>query len=188
MGFLSSRLLYEEELEELEETTCFTQQEIKILYERFKMLDRNNIGYITFNELMMLPEFHSNPLSGIMLNAIEDTLKYENMSFPYFLDILQIFSKKSDKKERIKFLFKAYDLNKDGKICENVLGKLYKTINGENCDDILMAVEVKRVLNAYDHGNKGHLSYKDFCRFYNSDLTIDETLIIEFSTNLHSTQ
>lgn len=173
-------MLYEEELEELEETTCFTQKEIKILFERFNMLDRNNNGYITFNELMLLPEFHSNPLGGIILNGLEETLNYENMTFPFFLDVLQIFSKKTDKKERIRFVFRALDLNHDGRICANVLVRLYKTINGENCDDVRMFVEVKRVLNMYDQGNKGYMSYKDFCRFYNIDPTIDDILTIEF--------
>ncbi|KAM0673409.1 Calcineurin subunit B type 1 [Gurleya vavrai] len=186
MGFLTSKMLYEEEIEDLIESTCFTRQEIKILYERFKMLDRSNNGYITFNELMMLPEFHSNPLSGIILNAIEDTIKYENMSFPYFLDVMQVFNKKKDKKDRIRFIFKAIDLNCDGKICANVLMRLYKMINGENCDDVEMTIEIGKVLNVYDSGNKGYLSFKDFCRFYNSDCTIDKILIMEFDRSLHT--
>lgn len=175
-----SRMLCEEELEELEEITIFTQQEIKFLFERFRLLDRSNKGFITFNDLMMLPEFHSNPFSGIILTAIEETIKYENMTFPYFLEILQIFHKKTEKKERIRFLFKAFDLNKDGKLCSKVLERLYKILYGEHFDEIDMVYEIKKVLNLFDQGNKGYMNYKDFYRFYNMDSSIDEILKIEF--------
>ncbi|EJW03458.1 hypothetical protein EDEG_02223 [Edhazardia aedis USNM 41457] len=184
MGFLTSRMLCEEEIEELSETTNFTPQEIKILFERFKLLDRSNSGYLTFNELMMLPEFHSNPLSGILLNAFEQTINYENMSFPYFLEILEIFSKRTDPKVRCNFIFKSLDLNKNCKLTVKVLCKLYKLINGDKCDEVKMIMEVQKVLRNYDLDDKGYLDFDDFCRFYSSDPTIDNVLIIDFKSEV----
>lgn len=186
MGFLNSRMLCEEEIEDLLEATVFTSHEIELLYERFKILDRGNRGYVTFNDLIMLPEFHSNPLSGLILNAIEEKHKYENMTFFYFLEFLQIFNKKSEKKDRIKFMFKVIDINKDGKICNKILTKLFNILYGDNVDEIETSVEVKRVLNAYDQGNKGYISFKDFVRFYNTEKEIDDVLIISFYRDFNS--
>lgn len=177
-------MLCDDEIDELQEHTIFKPHEIKHLFERFKCLDRSQNGFISFNDLMMLPEFHSNPLSGLILNSIEETLNFENMTFPYFLEILQIFNRRMCKKERIKFLFKAFDIKKDGKLCREVLSKLFQIINGDKCDRLIMDAEVAEVLKQYDQGNKGYLNYKDFSRFYHSDVEIDMVLIIDLESEL----
>lgn len=173
-------MLCEEEIDDLLESTVFTYHEIELLYERFKILDRGNRGYITFNDLIMLPEFHSNPLSGLILNAIEEKHRYENMTFLYFLEFLQIFNKKTEKRERIRFMFKVIDINKDGKICVKILKRLFQILYGEQADEVECDVQVRRVLNAYDQGNKGFIGFKDFVRFYNAEKEIDDILIISF--------
>lgn len=180
MTFFDNEYLYEEEIEELKEGTVFTHNEVVMLFERFKMLDKHNNGFITLNELMMLPEFNSNPLSGLILNAIEDTMNYETMAFPYFFDIMQIFSTRTNQKERCRFLFKSFDMNRDGRICDKVLQQIYRLMFGENCDELKMYSEVKKVLNDYDRGVKGYLNFKDFQRFYTADKSIDELVAIDF--------
>lgn len=178
MGQYNSRLLEEEELEQLIEQSLFTINEIKLLYERFKILDRSCNGYITFNDLMMVPEFHSNPISGILLNAIEETTEFENITFPIYLEVLQIFHRGTNKTIRSKFIFKAFDLNKDGKLCQNVLENLYMLVNEE-----LDKAAIKKVLDCYDKGNKGYLNYRDFTRFYKIE-KIDEILILDFNKSI----
>ncbi|TBU12208.1 hypothetical protein CWI38_0671p0020, partial [Hamiltosporidium tvaerminnensis] len=185
MGILNSRVLCEEEIEDLLATTVFTKQEINILFQRFRMLNRSQQNYITFNELMLIPEFHSNPLSGLILSAIENYIQYENMTFAYFLDFMQLFSHKTDKKERIKFIFSAFDINKDKKICKDVLLNIYTLMNGNSNICIEQAeASVYRVLSLYDRGNKGYLSYKDFIRFYTSDPSLDKAMVIDFSREI----
>lgn len=183
MGQSASQMLCDEEIEDLLESTVFTYHEIELLYERFKLLDRGNRGHITFNDLIMLPEFHSNPLSGLILNAIEEKHGYENMTLIHYIEFMQIFNQKTDKRERIKFLFKVIDINRDGKICKKTLKRLYQILYGDLVDEVDTLIEVKRVLNAFDQGNKGYIGYKDFVRFYNADKEIDEVLKINFIKN-----
>jgi Ca2+-binding EF-hand superfamily protein len=132
----------------------------------------------------MLPEFHSNPLSGLILSAIESVINYENMTFPYFLEVMQIFSAKSDKKERIRFVFKALDINHNGRISKTELLQIYSVLFGGNITEGKAVSEVQKVLSRYDRENKGFLNIKDFVRFYNSEGDMDDILVIDFERNI----
>jgi len=46
MPFWTDDILYEEEIEDLLNSTVFNQQELEYLYERFKMLNRQSNGYL----------------------------------------------------------------------------------------------------------------------------------------------
>ncbi|KAF7683362.1 Calcineurin subunit B [Astathelohania contejeani] len=183
MGFLMSRSLCDDEVEELAATTSFTPKEILMLYERFRVLDKGQVGFITFGELMMLPEFHSNPFGGLLLATIEARNDYENMTFPYFLEIIEIFSNKSDRKERERFIFNALDLNGDGRICRTVLFRLFEMLVGD-IDTELILYEIEKVMSQYDMGNKGYLTLKDFSKLYNSDEDIDKMMIIDLDEHM----
>ncbi|KAG0434615.1 Calcineurin subunit B [Dictyocoela muelleri] len=160
MGNVTSSVLYAEELEDLERKTIFSQTEIENLYERFKMIDRNSSGIISLQSLLMIPEFISNPMSYRFIRVLEKYTNYEPISFPVFLDIMQIFSTKYDVSKRIEFVFNIFDLHGDGKLCKNVFLKLFKDFlknNKSAVDDIFIY---------YDKECKGYLDYSDFHDFY----------------------
>lgn len=179
MGSLNSTLLCEEEIEELKNTTVFDEREIEHLYERFQFLDRGSRGFLTYNELNNIPEFHSNPFSRLIMKSIEKRADYEKIMFPHFLDFLGIFSDKSSRKTRVRYLFDVFDLNGDGRLCRNVLLRIYRTMGQEGGEK-----ETESILNIYDEGTKGYLDIADFTKFYGSDPSIDQNMLIDFSKNL----
>lgn len=179
MGAFSSTMLCEEEIEELKNTTVFDYREIEHLYERFQLLDKESHGYITYNDLNNVPEFHSNPFSHLIMKNIEKRTDYEMMTFPHFLEFLGIFSEKSNKKNRIRYLFDIFDLNGDGRLCRNVLLRIYRIMGQQGGEK-----EAEHILNIYDEGGKGYMDILDFTKFYNSDPSIEQSMLIDFSLNL----
>ncbi|KAG0419907.1 Calcineurin subunit B [Dictyocoela roeselum] len=160
MGGHSSSILYLEEIEDLEKATVFSHTEIENIYERFKMIDRSNSGQITLQNLLMIPEFTSNPLSYRFIHVLEQYAGDEQITFPVFLDLMQVFSPKYDREKRIKFVFKIFDVNNDGKLCKNVFLKLFKGFVPSNSQAI------NEIFIYYDPECKGYLDFKDFYRFY----------------------
>lgn len=179
MGWLGSTMLCEEEIEELKNTTVFDEREIEHLYERFRFLDRESRGYLTYNELNNVPEFQSNPFGHLILKSVEKMTDYEKMTFPHFLEFLGVFSEKSSKRNRIRYLFEIFDLNGDGRLCRNVLLRINRMMGQEG-----RLEEVEGLLSTYDNGGKGYLDMGDFARFYEGDPSIDRSMIIDFSRNL----
>lgn len=174
MGNVHSSALTHDEIEDLMSWTTFTAQEIEMLFDRFSELDVRSQGYLTFIELMRIPEFHSNPLSSLIMREVEHIVDYNNITFPHFLEIMEIFSAWKDKKFRIGFLFKVLDLNNNNRLCAHTLNKIGYLMNNSSFAD---------VLKTYDVENKGYLTYKDFARFYITQ-DIDKSMRIDFSKNI----
>lgn len=179
MGFFADDILCEEEIEDLLANSIFNQQEIELLYERFKMLDRQSNGYLTYNDLLFIPEFCANPFNNRILNAIERTTGYETLTFPFFLEVMGIFSPKSNVHGRIKFIFRVFDFNEDGKLCYEVLNKIYEILMGIDYRSDRENDEVNELLTYYDYNNKGYMDYNDFVNFY-TDHNLDKMLLVNF--------
>ncbi|ELA40995.1 uncharacterized protein VICG_01954 [Vittaforma corneae ATCC 50505] len=171
--------LCEEEIEELEKNTIFTALEIESLYERFKYLDRSNTGFLTFAEFQMIPEFYSNPFSKLLINCLESRNSFEKVSFASYLEFLELFHMKTPKEERISFLFNLFDFDGDKSLSRKDLSQvLYLMTKKED------EAKIDEVLNAFDRGKKGYLSYADFTTFYESDPSFEKNMIIDFDENI----
>lgn len=162
--------LTQEELEDITSWSSFSKREVIALFDRFCELDIYSKGFITYVELMRVPEFHSNPLSSLLIREIEHRTNGDNLTFPYFLEIMSIFNFRCDKKLRIDFLFKAFDMNNNNRLCRHVLCKIGHLIGNYKFP--------MHVLNVYDLENKGYISHKDFVKFY-----INEDLEKKFAIN-----
>lgn len=174
MGNVYSSALTNDEIDDLKSWSTFTTREIEMLFDRFCELDVKSQGYLTYIELMRIPEFHSNPLSSLIIREIENMVDYNNISFPHFLEIMESFSLRTDKKFRIDFLFKVFDLNSENRLSAHTLTKIGHLL-GNN--------DFASVLRAYDKENKGYLNYKDFTRFYVTQ-NIDEVMTVDFSKRI----
>lgn len=185
MSIWTSSLLCEEEIEELKRSTSFSVTEIELLYERFKYLDKTNSGFLTFVEFQLIPEFYSNPFCGLILNYLEQINSYEKVTFASYMEFLNIFNFKTPKDKRISFLFSCFDLDKSGKITRQNLLEINKLMISRsdekvaNIDEKQLDENVDDVLNLYDRGDKGYLSKRDFEKFYNSDLSLEENMKID---------
>lgn len=172
--------LNKDEIEYLIENTVFCSEEITHLFERFTYLDKYKVGHLTYAECEMIPEFASNPFKSFILNYIEGKiLRYEKMNFAYFLDFMQIFHKKTPKKQRIEFLFYIFDLNKDGKLCSGVLTEIQKILSLPDNNE-----EVIEILDEFDTDKKGYLDICDFTRMYNEDEYFEKITTIDFMKSI----
>ncbi|KCZ79709.1 hypothetical protein H312_02899 [Anncaliia algerae PRA339] len=163
-----------DEIEDLCTWTTFSPKEIEAIFDRFNELDVRNNGYLSFTELMRIPEFHSNPLAPLFIREIERMIDYNKITFPHFLEVLEVFSVKKDCKHRIIFLFRVFDLNNENKLCKHVLRKISYMIG---------STDFYSVLKMYDNDNKGYLSFKDFIKFYHNE-EIDSILAFDYSKNI----
>lgn len=182
MSIWNSTTLCVEEIEELKKNTAFDIQEIESLYERFKYLDRTGVGFLTFVEFQMIPEFYSNPFSRLIINHLERMKLFEKISFGIYLEFLGIFSGKSPKSKRISFLFSLFDLDGTGKITRKDLCRIYVMMTKDDTIEPVVDEEaVNEVLRLFDKKSKGYLDLNDFTDFYNSDSSLEKNMVLDFS-------
>lgn len=92
MGNKSSLMLQEEEVRQISEDTGFTPSEIEKLYARFSLLDRENCGTLSKNNLLSIPELAINPLCDRILQIIfSDCDEEERINFRQFTRVLATF-------------------------------------------------------------------------------------------------
>ncbi|KAG9394698.1 EF-hand domain pair [Carpediemonas membranifera] len=162
MGTTSSTL-HQEELEEIQMASNFTQKEIKRLYKRFKKLDKDSSGTITADEFLMIPELAMNPL-GQRIISIFDENKDDNVNFREYIKALSVFSARSDKTDKLKFAFKIYDLDNDGFISNGELFQVLKMMVGNNLSDTQLQQIVDKTILEADTDGTGRISFEEFAK------------------------
>lgn len=145
MGAYNSTRLSSEEISELQKQTNFTRKEIEQLYHRFKKLDRNRAGFITSNDLHLIPEFSMNPMCHRII-ALFDPEKTDQMTFDRFVQVLNVFSPKTSREDKLKFAFKIYDVDADGVVSESDLFHVLKSLVGSNLSDNMLRVLVTKTM------------------------------------------
>jgi len=94
MGASASVDLRPEEVAELQDMSSYEPKEIKVLYKRFRRLDRSGRGTISLDDLTMIPEIAMNPLSPRLAVLFERDSE-DRINFKSFVSALAIFSDKS---------------------------------------------------------------------------------------------
>eukprot|EP00483_Globobulimina_turgida_P003408 UN03414 len=135
MGGATSSLT-PEDIEELRDPAIseFSPAEIKKLYKRFHHLDRSHSGFLTQNEMQLIPELSLNPLCNRVIELF-DASSTNQINFRDFVRTLWIFSAKAPKQLKLRFAFEIFDVDNDGKISESdlyyvmtiMVGKQYPT-------------------------------------------------------------
>ena len=69
-------------------------KEIKVLYKRFRRLDRSGRGTLSNDDLQMIPEIAMNPLSS-RLQVLFEKDGEDRINFKSFVSALAIFSEKA---------------------------------------------------------------------------------------------
>lgn len=150
-----------EEIEEMQKGTNFTQQEINRLYKRFKKLDKDGNGTITHEEFLMVPELAVNPLVKRVISIFDDN-NDGNVNFKQFITALSVFNARADKKQKLEFAFKIYDIDKDGFISNNELFEVLKMMVGNNLSDVQLQQIVDKTIQEVDSDQDGKLSFAEF--------------------------
>ncbi|CCW62917.1 unnamed protein product [Phytomonas sp. EM1] len=169
---MSKVSLSKDELLELQRTTSLTEAQVLRLHKRFTKLDRNNTGYISSKEFSSTPVLESNPLVGRVF-AVMDVNGDKNLHFAEFIKAFSVFSYQADKKEKLLFAFKIYDIDGDGKISNKDLYQALRTMVGANLTAMQLQQVVDKTFIEVDTDRDGYISFENFEALANSGHFLD---------------
>ena len=124
MGSSQSTALSEDDLTEMKALTGgLSTAAITALYSRFRRLDVDDSGTISYEEFLQIPELAMNPLAPRILAAM-DINKTKEINFREFLTTMRIFAQDTPLAEKTRFAFTIYDVDQDGLISSDDLKKV----------------------------------------------------------------
>jgi Ca2+-binding EF-hand superfamily protein len=130
--------------------TNFTPTEIKRIYKRFIALDTFKRGFVTATDLLTIPEVDKNPLGERICKVFETRGGDEALTmvdFKEFVKAMSVFHRPqagsaraeepdpNTELEKLKFLFKVYDLDSDGLLSAEEVRTVVRKIVGSNFDE-----------------------------------------------------
>lgn len=158
MGLTASSLaLTQYDVEEVQEHCDgrFTHREIQSLYKRFRSLDKRHKGYLSEDELMSIPELAISPLASRVVQV------FQNLNFKDFCRMLSAFSDRASREEKLDFMFRVYDVDRDGLISLSDLETIVKHLVGSSLNEEQVAELITRAmeeLSEVRRKNKGKTS------------------------------
>ena len=158
MGLTASSLaLTQYDVEEVQEhcNGRFTHREIQSLYKRFRSLDKRHKGYLSEDELMSIPELAISPLASRVVQV------FQNLNFKDFCRMLSAFSDRASREEKLDFMFRVYDVDRDGLISLSDLETIVKHLVGSSLNEEQVAELITRAmeeLSEVRRKNKGKTS------------------------------
>jgi calcineurin B homologous protein 1 len=189
MGSNSSILLQKDEIQKLSSETGFNANQIKRLYNRFHSLDKRDTGFLTKDDLLLIPELHVNPLHDRIIEVlIEDHGSDSKLNFCQFVRVFATFRRgKTDsnasntKTNKLKFLFRMYDRDKDERINKNELMDVLKMLVGPRIPAETLNSIADRTIAELDTNGENSITFKDFCKTLEK-IDLDETMSMKFLT------
>lgn len=160
MGNAQGQLSPQEQLA-LVTAANFSERDIKKIYKRFRALDTNQNGELDPHELFEVPEISDNPLVKRVI-SIFDTNEDGKVSFVEFLVGLAKLASVMDEREKLRFAFDVYDVDKDGHISNGELFAVMKMMVGNNLNDHQLQQLVDRTILQADKDGDGMISFQEF--------------------------
>jgi len=154
--------LSELDLENMKALSSFDEDDLKILYRKFQTLDKDKSGSLSVDEFLMIPELAGNPLLQRIV-SIFDADKNSTVEFSEFISALSTFHSGS-KEDKLKFIFKMYDIDGDGYISNGELFKVLKMMVGSNLTDVQLQQLVDQTMLKVDTNRLGKVSFEEFCK------------------------
>ncbi|XP_004303278.1 PREDICTED: calcineurin subunit B-like isoform 2 [Fragaria vesca subsp. vesca] len=161
MGSTSS-MLTQYDIEEVQEHchNLFSQQEIVSLYKRFCQLDRNAKGFISADEFLSVPELAMNPISQRLLKMVE------GLNFKDFVAFLSAFSARATMQQKMEFIFKVYDSDRNGKVSFNDILEVLRDLSGSFLSDEQREKVLTQVLQESGYSRGSYLTLDDFSKVF----------------------
>lgn len=119
---------------------AWNQSEIISLYKRFRSLDRGRKGYISTEELLAIPELSINPLAHRLVR------QFESVNFVDFARLLAAFSDRAPYEDKLKFIFRVYDVDGDGLVTRDDMQIMLRQLAGSSLNDDDISCLVSRAL------------------------------------------
>ena len=177
----NKQTLSQAEVQQLCSETLFTPVEVKRIHKRFVGLDKLNRGYVTASDLNSVPGVDKNPLgericklftqsTGTTAYDIDSEGRKNIVDFREFLRALSLFhqSAQSKEEEKLRFLFRVYDLDQDGLLSAEEVRLTVKKIVGESIEETHLHQIVDRTMADLldDDANEGKIDFQQFCRIF----------------------
>eukprot|EP00227_Mantoniella_beaufortii_P015893 CAMPEP_0197592236 /NCGR_PEP_ID=MMETSP1326-20131121/14982_1 /TAXON_ID=1155430 /ORGANISM="Genus nov. species nov., Strain RCC2288" /LENGTH=165 /DNA_ID=CAMNT_0043157913 /DNA_START=75 /DNA_END=568 /DNA_ORIENTATION=- len=143
MGLTASSLkLTQYDIEEVQKHCGgrFDHREIECLYKRFRALDKRHKGYISEDELLNIPELAISPLAPRVVQV------FQNLNFKDFVRMLAAFSARASREEKLDFMFKVYDVDRDGFISLSDLETIVRHLVGSSLNEEQVAELIHRAM------------------------------------------
>lgn len=156
----------------------FSQEELLMLEQRFRRLDKDGSGMLEPNEFFDIPELAQNPLVQRVISVF-DKNKDGNISFYEFVTGISKLSEAGSEEDKMRFLFSIYDIENDGFISNGELFKVLKMMVGNNLTDVQLQQLVDRTIIRADEDFDGKISYAEFCKMIRN-LEIGDKLTLHF--------
>ena len=125
----------------------FTAEEISRLSKRFKKLDTDKSGTLSFQEILDLPAIKKNPLARRIIAVMIDHDRSGEIDLKEFVHGMCQFSSHGDRETKLKFAFKIYDMDNDGYITYEDLIQVLKLMVGSNLKDDQLKQLVNRTIH-----------------------------------------
>eukprot|EP00037_Helgoeca_nana_P014227 m.132580 g.132580 ORF g.132580 m.132580 type:complete len:177 (-) comp22460_c0_seq1:937-1467(-) len=163
-------------MHDLAMTSNFTEDEIRRLGKRFLKLDTDESGKLSKEEFMALPDLGQNPLVERVI-AIFDSDGDGEIDFEEFIKGISLFSTRGDKRKKLEFAFKIYDIDKDGFISNGELFQVLKLMVGDNLKDVQLQQIVDKTIIYADKDGDGMVSFEEFCNVVGGS-DVDEKMVL----------
>eukprot|EP01095_Lingulamoeba_sp_RSL-Kostka_P006677 TRINITY_DN2103_c4_g1_i1.p1 TRINITY_DN2103_c4_g1~~TRINITY_DN2103_c4_g1_i1.p1 ORF type:complete len:200 (-),score=95.96 TRINITY_DN2103_c4_g1_i1:217-816(-) len=179
MGNIQGQLS-NEELDQLQESTNFSQEELKRLHRKFKKIDEDGSGTLTKEEFLKLPNIEGNPLLERVLDVFDKNRDGE-IQFTEFISSLAVFNQKDDDESKLRFAFEIYDIDRDGFISNGELFLVLQKMVGNNLDKVQLQQIVDKTIIKADLDGDGKISYEEFKQMIGDHEGIGKKLTIDLS-------
>ncbi|GET88440.1 calcineurin B subunit, putative [Leishmania tarentolae] len=150
-----------EELQNIREATALTDAQVQRLYKSFSKLNRDRSGKITRAQFNSIPALASNPLVDRVL-AVMDTDGDSTVDFGDFVRALAVLSSATSKKEKLRFTFKMYDIDGDGRISNRDLFQMLSIMVGANLSQMQLQQIVDKTFIEADIDRDGYITFEEF--------------------------
>uniref|UniRef100_A0A2S2P1A7 Calcium-binding protein p22 n=1 Tax=Schizaphis graminum TaxID=13262 RepID=A0A2S2P1A7_SCHGA len=181
MGNRSSLLLRKEEIAQIRNETGFTANQIERLYSRFTSLDRGDLGTLSREDLLRIPELAINPLGERIVDLfhVDSGNNCDRINFLQFMRGLSKFrpirpnkpNKQNNRMEKVKFAFDMYDVDNDGMISKDELLVILHMMVGANISEEQLSIIADKTISEADIDEDGLISFDEFNKtFEKSDI------------------
>jgi serine/threonine-protein phosphatase 2B regulatory subunit len=168
-----------EDVKNVVSSTKFSEEDIKILYRKFRTIDADKSGTLTTDEFLKIPELAANPLLERVIK-IFDADGNNEIEFTEFITGLSTFYS-GTQEQKLRFIFRVYDVNNDGYISNGELFTVLKMIVGSNLTETQLQQVVDTTMLRADKNRTGKVSFEDFCAMVGDGASVSEKLTISLS-------
>ncbi|XP_065883580.1 calcineurin B homologous protein 1-like [Dysidea avara] len=173
MGNVTS--LSNDEIKEIHEETGFSASQIRRLYSRFCHLDKDGKGHLERKDLRLIPELSVNPLGNRIIEAFfvdqnDSRRPVEQVDFLQFTRTLATFRRTEAKHsselntvdKKIEFVFRVYDIDRDGYISKDDLIHILRCLVGVSIAEEQVKGIAHRTLREADKDEDKLISLDEF--------------------------